>query len=49
MGLTPHDINEMSLWEYMACADGWKQAHQSEEKAPAMSDDVAAELGIEGF
>lgn len=39
----------MSLWEFQACSDGWKAAHASEEKAPAMSDEDAAALEIEGF
>lgn len=39
----------MTLWEFQAAFDGWKAAHASEEAAPAMSDEDAARLGIEGF
>jgi hypothetical protein len=27
MGFTPAQINEMSLWEYAACIDGWNRGH----------------------
>jgi hypothetical protein len=49
MGLSPRDVNDMSLWEFNACLEGWKAAHASDDAAPAMSDDKAAQLGIEGF
>jgi hypothetical protein len=28
MGFTPRQMQRMSLWEYGACLDGWKQAHE---------------------
>ena len=49
MGLSPRDVNDMSLWEFAVCMEGWKAAHASEDAAPAMTDDTAAKLGIEGF
>jgi len=39
----------MTVWHFQACLDGWKAAHASEEAPPAMSDEDAARLGIEGF
>jgi hypothetical protein len=39
----------MTLWEFQAAFDGWKSANSSEEAPPAMSEDDAARLGIEGF
>jgi hypothetical protein len=28
----------MSLWQFMACVEGWNRANGSEEKPQAMSD-----------
>jgi hypothetical protein len=40
----------MTLWEFACCMEGYRKAHASEEEAPpAMTDDIAADLGIEGF
>lgn len=50
MGFPPRDIDDMTLWEFAVCYEGYRKAHASEEEAPpAMNDDVAADLGIEGF
>lgn len=27
MGFTPAEVGEMSLWEFLACADGYAIAH----------------------
>lgn len=27
MGFTPAQVGEMSLWQFMACADGWAMAN----------------------
>lgn len=43
------DIGTMTLWEFACATEGYKQAHGGERKAPAMSDERMAELGIEGF
>lgn len=30
MGFTPQQIGAMSLWQFMACADGWARANSPE-------------------
>lgn len=50
MGFCPRQVDAMTLWEFMACVDGWKAANQTDEQAaPAMDDETASLLGIEGF
>ncbi len=52
MGFTPSDINKMSLWEFMACRDGWNAAHGSKKDRTGgddFKDEDLRELGIEGF
>jgi hypothetical protein len=50
VGYSPRDIDDMTLWEFACCMEGYRKAHASEEEAPpAMTDDIAADLGIEGF
>ena len=39
----------MTLWQFQAAYDGWKAAHQAADAPPAMSEEDAAKLGIEGF
>jgi hypothetical protein len=49
MGFPPRDVDEMTLWEFACCADGYRKANQAEESPPPMDDNSLAELGIEGF
>jgi hypothetical protein len=50
IGFTPRDVDDMTLWEFQACSEGYRKAHASEEQAPPpMADNDLAELGIEGF
>jgi hypothetical protein len=50
MGFTPSDIDDMTLWEFDCCYEGYQKAHQTEEQAPPpMADDQLAELGVQGF
>lgn len=50
MGFPPRDVDDMTLWEFACCADGYRQAHQTEETPPPpMDDESLAGLGIEGF
>lgn len=50
MGFTPRDIDDMTLWEFASCAEGYRLAHRTtEEPPPAMGDDDLAALGVEGF
>lgn len=39
MGFTPAQVGEMSLWQFMACVDGWAKAN-SPEAAKRSNDDV---------
>ena len=32
MGFTPCQMRAMSLWEYTAYLDGWRKAHEPEDK-----------------
>lgn len=43
------DVGKMTMWEFACARQGHIDANTTEEAAPAMSDDKAAELGIEGF
>ncbi len=40
----------MSVWEFLACMDGFSTFHGGKKRGGAeMTDDRLAELGIEGF
>ncbi|KZK80884.1 hypothetical protein PsAD46_03932 [Pseudovibrio sp. Ad46] len=41
----------MSLWEYVACVEGYSEAHGGKSGSPSdeFSDEDLRELGIEGF
>jgi hypothetical protein len=43
MGFTPAQVGEMSLWQFMACVDGWAKAN-SPEAAKRSNDDTMAGL-----
>lgn len=43
MGLTPRDVDAMSLWEFMAVCDAFNAAHGG-KAADALSPDEADEL-----
>lgn len=49
MGFDPRQIEAMTLWEFMACAEGFRMIHEGAAPPPEMDDDRLAELGIEGF
>lgn len=52
MGLVPSEINSMSLWEFMACSDGYLLSNDPKAKRRGqgeLSDDDLAAMGIEGF
>lgn len=52
MGLSPREVDGMSLWEFNACFHGWQAAHDPEGRhggPGAMTPERAAELGIKGF
>ena len=45
-GYTPAQINEMSLWEFLACLD----AHTPKKSGGGdLSEEQLREMGVEGF
>lgn len=42
MGFSPREIGAMSLWQFMACADGWSRAN--DPKAAKRSNDAEGDL-----
>ncbi|MCV2877613.1 hypothetical protein OE699_02005 [Sedimentimonas flavescens] len=52
MGFTPNQVQEMSLWEFMACSDGFSLANGGKESSGGgreLSESELADMGIEGF
>lgn len=49
MGFSPAQVQEMSPWEFMACADGFAMMHGAKAPAEEISDERLAAMGIEGF
>jgi hypothetical protein len=47
--MTPREVDAVSLWEFRACVEGFRRLHGSTGPERTMSDERAAELGIEGF
>lgn len=48
-GFTPKQVDEMTLWEFSCCMAGLNEFHGVKQAPPEMSDEMLAELGIEGF
>jgi len=49
MGFSPEQIGRMSVWEFLACRDGWNRAHggaQGDADADAMSPERMRDLGL---
>lgn len=49
MGFAPEQIDRMALWQFVACADGWAEAHGGKRRGGDISDARLAEMEIEGF
>lgn len=51
MGFTPRQVDEMTLWEFTACCDGFSEAHGGKPRAEGGDIDEAdlRRLGVEGF
>lgn len=52
MGFTPAQVDKMSLWEFMACADGVSKANGHKKSATGgddVSDEKLRSMGVEGF
>lgn len=48
IGFSPQQINEMSMWQFMAAVDGYVQANTPDDGAlsPKEKDELADWLGI---
>jgi hypothetical protein len=44
MGFTPAQVNDMSLWEFTACVDGWNRAHGDNKPEPPSDEEYDALL-----
>lgn len=40
MGYTPGDVDDMSLWQFAACGEGFRKAHSPEPPPPPPSEEV---------
>lgn len=51
MGFRPRDVDEMSVWEFTACVDGYAEANGGKKRSGGgdISEERLAELGIVGF
>lgn len=50
MGFSPREVDDMTLWEFTACYEGYRAANSTEPERPVhMSEDRMRELGIEGI
>lgn len=50
MGYTPRQVDDLTVWEFESCLNGYRHAHSSKEEAPPpMGDDDLSALGVEGF
>lgn len=52
MGFTPRQVDQMSMWEFLACLDGYAEANSGEarkDRGDGMGEDRMRDLGIEGF
>lgn len=50
MGFAPEQVDRMTLWEFLACADGYAEAHGAKQpRVETIDDERLRELGIEGF
>lgn len=44
IGFTPAEIDEMSLWEFAACVEGYRKANSPEPKPPPPTAEKFAEM-----
>ena len=49
MGFTPREVDDMTLWEFAHCMEGFRLSKGVEDSPPEMDDSRLAELGIVGF
>lgn len=48
MGFSPRDVDEMSLWEFVACQKAYAKAHgaKDDRSGDAMSESRMRDLGL---
>lgn len=44
MGFTPRQVDEMTLWEWIACVDGYAEAHGIKKKRREITDEEYQKL-----
>jgi hypothetical protein len=49
MGYTPRDVDQMTIWEFNACFEGWKAINGVKPRGRDISEERLAEMGIAGF
>lgn len=49
MTFSPRQIDQMSVWEFGACADGFAILHGAKSKGRDIDEIELAEMGIVGF
>lgn len=54
MGFTPRQIDELSVWEFVSCFEGYLEAHGGKKKGgpidpDSVSDAELRDIGIQGF
>lgn len=49
MGLTPGQVNEMSVWQFGVCVEAWNEAHGEQTIEPPSFDEFQRmKAGIDG-
>lgn len=49
MGMNPGQVDAMTLWEFAACAEGWRAAHadpEAQETPNLFTDEQIEAMGI---
>jgi hypothetical protein len=49
MGLSPRDVDCLSLWQFAACMQGWNRAQGSDETAPLTDDEFDQAAALAGW
>jgi hypothetical protein len=44
VGLTPRDVDRLSMWEFMAAVEGWIKANSSEDSSGSLGSKEADEI-----
>lgn len=44
MGYTPAEVDDMTLWQFSACAEGYRAAHSPPVKLPPPSEEKFDEM-----